>query len=96
MAATQLQAQQYKYYVQFSDKDGTPYSLSEPTAFLSQRSIDRRLDKGIALDSLDLPVNPSYGKISRDVSALTPGLYIIRTRTVDGTTCTATFSKTTR
>ena len=52
-AATQIQAQQYKYYVQFSDKNGSPYSLSEPTAFLSQRSIDRRTAKGIALDSSD-------------------------------------------
>jgi len=60
LAGTQLQAQRYKYYVQFSDKDGSPYSLSEPTAFLSQRSLDRRTAKGIALDSLDLPVNPSY------------------------------------
>ena len=48
------------YYVQFTDKDGSPYTLSEPTAYLSQRSIDRRTAKGIALDSLDLPVNPSY------------------------------------
>lgn len=60
LVAMQLQAQQYKYYVQFSDKDGSPYSLSEPTAFLSQRSLDRRSAKGIPLDSLDLPVNPSY------------------------------------
>ena len=60
LVAMQLQAQQYKYYVQFSDKNGSPYSLSEPTAFLSQRSLDRRTAKGIALDSLDLPVNPSY------------------------------------
>ena len=57
---THLQAQQYKYYVHFTDKNGSPYSLSEPTAFLSQRSLDRRSTKGIALDSLDLPVNPSY------------------------------------
>ena len=60
LVGMQLQAQQYKYYVQFSDKEGSPYTLSEPTAFLSQRSLDRRAAKGIALDSLDLPVNPSY------------------------------------
>lgn len=48
------------YYIRFSDKEGTPYSLDNPQAFLSQKSIQRRIDWGISLDWRDLPVNPNY------------------------------------
>ncbi len=48
------------YWVRFSDKEGTPYSIAEPEAFLSPRSIARRQAQGIAIDELDLPVDPSY------------------------------------
>ena len=49
-----------KYYVQFTDKNNSPYSISNPEAYLSQRSIDRRATYGIAIDMKDLPVNPQY------------------------------------
>src|SRR6185312_11894115 len=42
------------------DKNGSPYSIFNPTAYLSQRAIDRRARYSIAIDSTDLPVNPSY------------------------------------
>lgn len=48
------------WWVQFTDKAGTPYSLDQPEAFLSQRAIQRRQVQGIALDELDLPVDPAY------------------------------------
>lgn len=48
------------YYIRFSDKEGTPYSLDNPQAFLSQKSIQRRIDWGIPLEWKDLPVNPNY------------------------------------
>lgn len=48
------------YWIRFTDKANTPYSLSSPGDFLSQRSIDRRDRQGIAIDSLDLPVDPAY------------------------------------
>lgn len=48
------------YYVVFRDKIGTPYSLQYPQAFLSQKSLDRRLKLGISLTEEDLPVNPQY------------------------------------
>ena len=51
---------QFKYWVRFTDKTGTPYSLSNPSAFLTQKSIDRRISYNIALDATDLPVNPAY------------------------------------
>ena len=49
-----------KYWVLFTDKDNSPYSLDAPEAFLSQRSIDRRLAQGIPFKQNDLPVNPQY------------------------------------
>lgn len=50
----------YYFYVQFSDKNNTPFSLSNPLQYLSQRAIDRRAAFAINCDSTDLPVNPSY------------------------------------
>ncbi|MBX7181869.1 MAG: S8 family peptidase [Bacteroidia bacterium] len=49
-----------KYFVPFTDKDQTPYSLSDPQQFLSDRAIQRRQNQNIALDWYDLPVDPNY------------------------------------
>jgi serine protease AprX len=49
-----------KYFVAFTDKNGTPYSISNPQAFLTQRAIDRRNNQGIPVIEQDLPVNPVY------------------------------------
>ncbi len=54
------QAQFTRYLVKLKNKGGSPYTLSSPLAYLSQRSIDRRTRYAIALDSTDLPVTPSY------------------------------------
>lgn len=48
------------YWVQFTDKNDSPYSIDNPEAYLSQRALDRRSRLGIAIDEYDLPVNPSY------------------------------------
>lgn len=53
-------AQYSKYIIRFTDKDNSPYSLSDPSAYLSQKAIERRTRYAIAIDSSDLPVNPSY------------------------------------
>ena len=53
------QAQQY-YWVAFTDKNDSPYSISNPLEFLSERAVQRRVTQGIAIDSLDLPVNQNY------------------------------------
>ena len=50
----------YKYWVAFTDKEGTPFRIDRPERFLSPRALERRQRFGIAVDSLDLPVNPSY------------------------------------
>lgn len=49
-----------KYWVAFTDKNGTPYSTAKPEAFLSPRAIELRKAHGIAIDERDLPVNPDY------------------------------------
>jgi hypothetical protein len=49
-----------KYWIQFSDKNGTPYTTTNPSAFLSNRSIQRRQNQGIPVTWYDLPVNPAY------------------------------------
>ncbi len=54
------QAQFTRYVVKLKNKGGSPYSLSTPLAYLSQRAVNRRLQYSIPLDSTDLPVTPSY------------------------------------
>ena len=49
-----------RYIIQLKDKAGSPFSISNPSQFLSQRAIDRRIRYGIAVDQNDLPVNPAY------------------------------------
>ncbi len=49
-----------KYWIQFTDKDNSPYSIETPEDFLTQRAIDRRQKQGIEIKWNDLPVNPFY------------------------------------
>ena len=49
-----------KYYVQFTDKDNSPYSISHPEEFLTQRALDRREAQNIDVVENDIPVNPQY------------------------------------
>ena len=48
------------YWVQFTDKNDSPYSIDVPEQYLSQRALDRRARLAIAIDEYDLPVNPQY------------------------------------
>lgn len=54
------QAQNRKYLVLLKDKANSPYSISRPEQFLSQRAIQRREKQGIPVQEKDLPVNPTY------------------------------------
>lgn len=49
-----------RFWVRFTDKQSTPYSIDAPEQFLSPRAIDRRHRQGIAIDHADLPVDPQY------------------------------------
>lgn len=57
------------YWVQFKDKDGSPYSIDNPEAYLSARALQRRANLGIAIDEYDLPVNPQYLQAVADCGA---------------------------
>ncbi len=48
------------YYVQFTDKNNSPYSFNHPEQFLTQRAIQRRMKHEIPFQENDLPVNPDY------------------------------------
>lgn len=52
-------AQSY-YWVGFTDKNNSEFSISDPGKYLSERAIQRRQRQQIAIDSLDLPVNKNY------------------------------------
>ena len=48
------------YRIYLSDKNNTPYSIDNPSEFLSQRAIDKRARFNIPITEQDLPVNPQY------------------------------------
>src|SRR5258705_10155935 len=68
---TEVHAQFTRYVVKLRNKGNNPFSLSTPTAYLSQRAISRRTRYGIAIDSTDLPVTPSYITQIRNVTNVT-------------------------
>jgi serine protease AprX len=53
-------SQYTKYWVQFTDKNNSPYFLSNPSQYLSARAIQRRLNQHIPLAVNDLPVIAGY------------------------------------
>lgn len=60
MKGAQAQQDTLKYWIQFTDKNNSPFSTAQPQAFLSQRAIDRRTKNQIAITEQDFPVNPNY------------------------------------
>ena len=58
--AKDTDAQFSKYIIQFKDKAGTPFNINNPSAFLSAKSIQRRVKQNIPIDSTDLPITPRY------------------------------------
>ncbi|MEO6188068.1 MAG: S8 family peptidase [Ginsengibacter sp.] len=66
-------AQFTKYIIKFENKTGTPFSINNPTQYLSLRSIQRRVKQHIAIDETDLPIVPAYIdslRLSGDVTIL--------------------------
>ncbi|KAA9325229.1 S8 family serine peptidase [Adhaeribacter soli] len=49
-----------KYFIYFKDKANSPYSVSQPAAYLSQAALARRTRQNITVKTRDLPVNPAY------------------------------------
>jgi serine protease AprX len=53
-------AQFSKYIIRLKDKGTNPFTIANPSAYLTARSIQRRTRYGIAIDSSDLPITPRY------------------------------------
>ena len=66
-----VHAQSNRHIIGLTDKKATTFNFNNPSAYLSQRSIDRRTRYGIALDSSDLPVCKSYIDSIASVSNIT-------------------------
>jgi len=49
-----------KYWIEFSNKKNTPYTVNAPHGFLSPRAIERRMKQGIPIEESDLPIDPQY------------------------------------
>jgi hypothetical protein len=49
-----------RYFVSFKDKANSPFSISNPSQFLSQKSINRRSKENFITIEEDLPVNQTY------------------------------------
>lgn len=48
------------FWVSFTDKNGSPFSISNPSQFLSSRAIARRTKQSIPISTDDIPVNATY------------------------------------
>jgi len=48
------------YWVEFTDKNQSKYSIERPEEFLSPRAIERRQKYHIPIDKTDLPINEAY------------------------------------
>jgi hypothetical protein len=55
-----LFSQSNKHLIYFTDKAGTPFSVDQPGAFLSQKALARRAKNNVTIDQRDLPVTPNY------------------------------------
>lgn len=55
----------HRWWVEFTDKAGSPYSIGNPSEYLGPRALERRARLGIGIDSLDLPVSPAYTEALR-------------------------------
>ena len=68
---TESNAQFSRYIVRLKDKGTNPYSLANPSQYLTARSIQRRTRYNIAIDSTDLPITPRYIDSIRLAGAVT-------------------------
>ncbi|WP_426491996.1 S8 family serine peptidase [Hymenobacter sp. 102] len=59
-----------KHLIYFKDKAGTPFTVTNPQAFLSARAIQRRQRQNIAVLPRDLPVSPAYVQQLKAVSGV--------------------------
>ena len=89
-SATQAQT---RFIIKFKDKGSNPFSISNPSQYLSQRALQRRARYNIAIDSFDLPVTPRYidsVKMAGAVTILNASKWLnqVTIRTTDATALT--------
>ncbi len=65
----EINAQQNRYMVFFSDKDDSGFSINEPGEFLSERAINRRSNQNIPITEQDFPVKSAYVNEIRNAGA---------------------------
>jgi subtilisin family serine protease len=53
-------AQEFKFLVQFRDKNNNGFSIQDPSVYLSEKSIQRRLKQHIPIETTDLPLTAAY------------------------------------
>ena len=53
-------AQFSKYIIRFKDKTGTPFTVGNPSQYLSPRALTRRSRQHITIDETDFPITPRY------------------------------------
>jgi serine protease AprX len=63
-------SQELKYLIRFRDKKNNGFSLSDPSAFLSDKSIHRRFLHNIPIDSTDLPITAAYLDSLSDITSV--------------------------
>lgn len=66
-----VSAQFTRHIIWLKNKGNNTYSISNPSSFLSPRSIDRRTRFTISIDSTDLPVSSTYVTQIRNISGVT-------------------------
>lgn len=60
-----------RYIVQFKNKATSPFSIANPSAYLSAKAINRRTKSGTTIDSTDLPITPRYLDSLRSIPNVT-------------------------
>ncbi|MFT3702646.1 MAG: S8 family serine peptidase [Agriterribacter sp.] len=68
---TGANAQFSKYIIVLKDKNNSPFTLNNPSAYLSAKAITRRQKQSINIDSTDLPINPFYIDSLQNAGAVT-------------------------
>ncbi len=85
MCGMHLKAQEKTYIVALKDKDNNTYSIDNPEAFLSEKSINRRLKYNIPIDEYDLPISLLYkNKIKEKGYRITHSIKWLNTLIVKG------------
>ena len=68
---TESNAQFSRYIIRLKDKGTNPYSIGNPSQYLTARALARRTRYNIPIDSADLPVTPRYIDSIRLAGAVT-------------------------